>query len=467
MGIQQKITCEEIDETVEPVIRSMTKEIGDKIRELNGGEPVSAVFIVGGGGKLPLFSQLLADELGISRQRCALRGEEVLKEIDYQIKDPILDPMFVTPIGICLNFYDSKNNFIYVNFNGERVKLYDNGHLMVVDAVIQAGFPNEGLFPKRGRALEFTLNGTPHMIRGELGETAVVKVNDEEVSINSSIRAGDKITVKESTAGAPASAQIRKLKEYEAAITVVVNDSQVILPKYADVNGELQSGYYEIEENDNIKLLDYYTVRQIADFMDVKLKEGMNIYVNNKLSDENTLVYSNFSIIWTLEELSLSDVDREEVTDDEDDEGYSGEEGWDEDDAGDAGGYEDDSDESSDAGDDVKDAESGDDVLDAMMADTLDALKKVKEAMEPGGTDEGGNNDVTDKGIEITVKVNGSDITLKGKKDYIYVDVFEYIDFDLSKPQGRAVVTTLNGRSARFDELIKTGDEIEIYWDKK
>ncbi|MCR5355931.1 MAG: rod shape-determining protein [Lachnospiraceae bacterium] len=478
MGIQQKITCEEIDKTVEPVIRIMTKEISDKIKELNGGEPVSAVFIVGGGGKLPLFSQLLADELGISRQRCALRGEEVLKEIDYQIKDPILDPMFVTPIGICLNFYDSKNNFIYVNFNGERVKLYDNGHLMVVDAAIQAGFPNEGLFPKRGRALEFTLNGTPHMIRGELGETAVVKVNDEEVSINSSIRAGDKITVKESTAGAPASAQIRKLKEYEAAITVVVNDSPVVLPKYADVNGELQSGYYEIEENDNIKLLDYYTVKQIADFMDVKLKDGMNIYVNNKLSDENTLVYSNFSIIWTLEELSLSDVEKEEAAgydelpDDEEDEGYTDEEGR----------YEDDADEGENEGgdDSASAAASGDDILDAMMADTLDALKKVREAMEPGNGDakeeeagsvpdeETAKSDeaVQDTGIEITVKVNGSDITLKGKKDYIYVDVFEHIDFDLSKPQGRAVVTKLNGRSARFDEIINTGDEIEIYWEK-
>lgn len=481
MGIGQKITSEEIDKVVEPVVKTMTKEISDKIKELNGDEPVSAVFVVGGGGKLPIFVQCLADELGISRQRCALRGEEVLKEIDYQISDPNLDSMFVTPIGICLNFYDSKNNFIYVNFNGNRIKLYDNGHLMVVDAAIQAGFPNEGLFPKRGQALDFTLNGTPHMIRGELGETAIVKVNDVITSINSPIRAGDKISVIESTAGAPAASQINKLKEYEATLTVIVNDTPVSLPKYAEVNGELQSGFYEIMENDNIKLLDYYTVEQIAEFMDVKLKEGMNIYVNNKLSDKDTLVYSNFSIIWTLEELQLSDVEKEE-------EALSYADLPDEDEY-----YEDEEDASE------NDEESGTPEIDNILSDTLNALKNVKDALENGGKaeskedadieaadeentgeentdeDDTGNSEAGKEDREagenkeelpgIVVNVNGEDVKLTGKNGYIYVDVFEFIDFDLSKPQGHAVVTKLNDRSARFDEMIKTGDKIEIYWE--
>lgn len=479
MGIQQKITSEEIDSIVEPVVKVMTKEISDKIKELNGGQAVSAVFVVGGGGKLPIFTRYLADELGIPRERCALRGEEVLKEIDYQTETPYLDSMYVTPIGICLNFYDSKNNFIYVNFNGERVKLYDNGHLMVVDAAIQAGFPNDGLFPKRGKALEFTLNGTPHMLRGELGETAVVKVNDETVSINSAIRAGDKIVVTESTAGAPAASTIDKLGEYEKTLTVVVNDSPVELPRYADVNGELQSGYYQIQQNDNIKLLDYYTVEQIAEFMDVTLKEGMNIYVNNKLADRDTYVYSNFSIIWTLEELSLSDVEKDEAynpsesyeTGDE----YSDEYIYDEDD-------EVKEDDGEDAGEAEEEGPLGDEneIVDGLMADTLDALKKVRAELEgtggaseegPEGSENEENSEVSSGdggGIKqsIIVSVNGEYIKLTGKNDYIYVDVFEYIDFDLSKPQGRAVVTKLNDRNAIFNEPIKAGDKIEIFWDR-
>ncbi len=70
------------------------------------------------------------------------------------------------------------------------------------------------------------------------------------------------------------------------------------------------------------------------------------------------------------------------------------------------------------------------------------------------------------KGAPITIQVlvNNQPISLSGKRNYIFVDVFEHIDFDLSKPQGSGIVTTLNGRAAQYMESIKSGDRIEIYW---
>lgn len=44
----------------EPVVNRITCDVADKIKELNGGKPVNAVFVVGGGGKsrdLQNFSQ--------------------------------------------------------------------------------------------------------------------------------------------------------------------------------------------------------------------------------------------------------------------------------------------------------------------------------------------------------------------------------------------------------------------------
>jgi len=120
---------------------------------------------------------MLADKLEIPRERVALRGEEVLKEVHFAQEEIKKDPLLVTPIGICLNYYDQKNNFIMVRFNGERLKLYDNSHLTIVDAALQAGFPNEALFPRRGKAVEFTVNGKPRIVRGEPGESAIVKVD--------------------------------------------------------------------------------------------------------------------------------------------------------------------------------------------------------------------------------------------------------------------------------------------------
>jgi len=102
---------------------------------------------------------------------------------------------------------------------------------------------------------------------------------------------------------------INQLPEYGAVMPVEVNEQKIELPKFAMVNGHLQSGYYGIRENDSIEFLNYYTVRQIAEFMDVIINRNMNIYVNNKLADMDTKVYENFAIIWTMEELQLSDRD--------------------------------------------------------------------------------------------------------------------------------------------------------------
>ena len=62
------------------------------------------------------------------------------------------------------------------------------------------------------------------------------------------------------------------------------------------------------------------------------------------------------------------------------------------------------------------------------------------------------------------VVVNNELVTLKGKPDYIYVDVFEFIEFDLSRPQGKMVETLINGRKAQYTEPLENGDKLEIFW---
>lgn len=429
MGLQQQIKPSDVLKSVEDVMKSMTKEIADRIKELNGGKSVSAVFVVGGGGKIKGFTEHLARELGISSERVALRGSEVLQEIDYQFENAKRDSLFVTPIGICLNFYDQRNNFIFVNFNGQRIKLYDNGHLSVADAAIQFGFPNEGLFPKRGQELNFTINGKPHMMRGSLGEPAIIKINDEEVSINAPIQAGDKITVIESTAGAPGAMDIKELPEYDSTIMVVVNDKKVLLPKFAVVNGNLQSEFYAICEGDEIEMRNYYSVKQITDFMDVILKKDMNIYVNNKRADMETLVYDNFNVIWTMEELSLSDVEKDMEMEDSAAESDAAEETVEE------------------------SAEKSD--------------EEVTEEPKEKPAEEQAEEPISEYTIgDIDVIVNSQPIHLKGKDTFIYVDVFDYIDFDLSKPQGKSVATLLNGVNAQYTERLKNGDRLDIYWEQ-
>ena len=106
-------------------------------KELNGDKSVSAAFIVGGGGKIHGYTEMLAKKLDLPAERVALRGEEVLQEVTFLQTEIQKDPLLVTPIGICLNYYDQRNSFIMVRFNGERIKLYDNNKLTIVEMCIR------------------------------------------------------------------------------------------------------------------------------------------------------------------------------------------------------------------------------------------------------------------------------------------------------------------------------------------
>lgn len=491
LGLKQTISREKILEVTAPVIQDMTRQVADKIKELNGDRSVSAVFVVGGGGTLKGYTDALADKLEIQRERVAVRGEEVMQQIAFYEEDARKDSLMVTPIGICLSFYEQSNNFIFVYFNGQRVKLYDNNKLAVVDAAMQAEFPNDGLFPKRGRALNYTVNGKTRMARGALGEAAVIMVNGNEADIYTPIHANDRIEVTESTAGEPAALDINQLPEYGAVMAVEVNEKRVELPKFAMVNGQLQSGYYGIHENDVIEFQGYYTVRQVAEFMDVIINEELNIYVNNKLADMDTKVYENFSVIWTMEELQLSDRDiygtgRPDTYENlpEDDGTYVKSEPKPEEIT-----------QTTQAGaQNMTDTVPVTEGASASFANASIAVSNEVTAGAASGAESepasamagaapgteaqnisGGAADSTE-GVQeqagqmsniplaIHVTVNGEQIRLEGKAAYIFVDVFDHINFDLSVPQGSGIATELNGRNAQYMEPIHSGDVIKIYW---
>ena len=434
MGLPQTCKSEELFSVISFAVESMAKQAAEKIRELNGDKPVSAVFVVGGGGKIDGYTKTLANELGIQVERVALRGEEVMQKIEFLEGEVKKDSLLVTPIGICLSFYEQNNNFIYVSFNDERIKLYDNNHLTVVDVAMQANFPNEELFPRRGKEMTISVNGKSRIVRGQLGEAAMIMVNGENADLHTQIKANDLIRIISSTAGEEAKTTIGKLPEFVGKIDVYVNDQLVSMPKFASVNGTLQSEYYSVCDGDEIEFLNYYTVQQIVEFMDVLLDDNMHIYVNNKIANKDTKVYENFSVMW-----SMAKLDAEEKTEEYDDT------------------LEDEMQYTDDTEVYEKEVENTSTVkMTEMVNENSKQTSSVQEEQQP----------VLQMPVEqqIGVIVNGRTYILKGKPEYVFVDVFDYIDFDLSKPQGSGIVTTLNKQPAQYMETLKNGDIIEIYW---
>lgn len=457
MSIEHTIPAQDVWDVAAPVVDNIAQEVSAKIRELNGDKTVSACFVVGGGGKIHGFTEKLAEDLDLPEERVALRGEEVLGDVTFEQEDIKKDPLLVTPIGICLNYYEQRNNFIMVRFNGERIKLYDNNRLKIVDAALQAGFSNDELFPKRGTPINFTVNGVARLVRGEAGEGAVVTMNGKPASINTPLEPNSEIIIEPSTAGEAAEYKISQLDEYNhSVITFVINGRKVSCPRFVQVNGRLEPEDYSIRENDVIETRNYYTVRQIAQFMDLVIDTDQMIFVNNEEADLDTLVYENFSVEWKTDEYGVARIDNNNYNDTQ----------------------ESDSDDASVlAEQDANSTESDNTVIrtsEQMMNQVLDELhdefaKEAEASAVP--ENELPKNDIQEEIHEedssentVTVIVNGEPVELSGKDTYIFVDIFTHISFDLQAGKGRAIATVINGRDAQFSEELHEGDKIELYW---
>lgn len=471
MSIEHTIPAEDVWEVVAPVVENIAQEVSAKIRELNGDKTVSACFVVGGGGKIHGFTQKLAEGLDLPQERVALRGEEVLGEVIFEQEDIKKDPLLVTPIGICLNYYDQRNNFIMVRFNGERIKLYDNNRLTIVDAALQAGFPNDELFPKRGTPINFTVNGVARLVRGEAGEGAVVTMNGKPASINTPLEPNSEIVIEPSTAGEAAVYKISQLDEYNhSVITFVINGRRVSCPRFVQVNGRLEPEDYSIKENDVIETRNYYTVRQIAQFMDLVIDTDQMIFVNNEEADLDTLVYENFSVEWKTDEYGVARIDNNTYNDTQESDTDA--------DTNDASALAE-PDANSTESDNTESDNTGTRTSEQMMNQVLDELhddfaKEAEASAVPENKlpeNELPKNDIQEEIQDevsskntITVIVNGEPVELSGKDTYIFVDIFTHISFDLQAGKGRAIATVINGRDAQFSEELHEGDQIELYW---
>ncbi|MGF7398840.1 cell division FtsA domain-containing protein [Thermoanaerobacterium thermosaccharolyticum] len=61
---------------------------------------------------------------------------------------------------------------------------------------------------------------------------------------------------------------------------------------------------------------------------------------------------------------------------------------------------------------------------------------------------------------EFFVYINGDKTILTGKEQYIFIDIFNFIDFQI--PKNKIPEMILNGKKASYTDILKKGDKIEI-----
>lgn len=426
MGLPMTVKSSDIAEVVRENVQSITKQVAEKIIELNGDKSVSAVFVVGGGGKITGFTECLAEYLGVAKERVALRGSEVLREVTFLRQDLEIDSLLVTPIGICMNYYEQRNNFVFVSVNGERIKLYDKGNLTVLDAALQKGLTNDKVFPQRGDAVAYYVQGNLRMQRGEPGESAVIRVNGEEASIATPIHQNDVIEIEVSTKGKPGSIEIQALPEYKSAISFYVNGTKVDCPCFVSENGQLVSAYYEIQNEDKIEILPYYTLEQVLDFMDIAA-EG-EVLVNHVPANLQTKVYENFSV-----DCQITDKFHETEAAPQESMGSS----------------------------DMTAIERSHEPM--SVGDTTDESQSSETVNTENITDEQKSQSF-DPEKDFAITVNGEPYALRGKTHYILVDVLDIYPIDTSKAHGDYMEIKINGMDAEFSQPLAEHDAVILRW---
>ena len=483
LSVPHKVTPEEVYEKLDPLLEEITEQTAKRIIELNGGKSVAATFVVGGGGKIPGYTEKLAKHLGLPPERVGLRGEEVLGDINIMVEDVKKDPLLVTPIGICLNFYEQKNRFIYLFVNDEKVKLYDNDKLTVFDAAMAYGLTNDDVFPKRGADITYTLNGKKKFIRGTAGEACQISLNGSEVGMNHLIQSGDNIEIKVSTKGEDAKALLENIVDLSDSIKFNVNDKIVECPRYASVNGKLELGSYEINDGDKIDILGYYTLTQLMQFMDIETPH--EVFVNGARAGADTKIYENFNVAWIdREDIYIAEkfVSEEAVEEDSEEEKTEESEG--------AATTENEKvlEEATEATQDkLSEEEASEDVQVSEPDETSDDIendKKVEDVVETVSTmdkyktsdknnekkkpkkEKKKNTVKDDKPHDIHLMVNDTPITLSGKSSYVFIDIFDKYDFDLKNVGGTKLIQQVDGAQANYLGPIYEGSKIDLYWEQ-
>ena len=340
--------------------------------------------------------------MGINSDRVAVRGRDVIPNIKTKLKK-LSGPESITPFGIAMMAHSQKGqDFLSVTVNGEKIQLLNSKKLTVADALILIGFNPDKLIGRTGKSLKFNINGNPMFVKGEHGIAAEITVNNSPASLDSIISVGDNIVVKPAINGKSAVKRISDYAVNPIGLTISLNGDVLKLVPKVIVNGEVRNSEAEINDGDDITLNEIIKLGQLAAEFNLKLEDGL-LLVNGETKDMEYVLEEN---------------DRITV--------------WEE-----------------------------------RHKDNQQIVNIAQACLQPSDgsvlNEAGAEGHIGDKGFVITV--NGDKIKLEDNKQYIFVDVFSYIDFDLTLPKGN-IVLKLNGRVANFTDNIVSGDEIEIYWEK-
>lgn len=431
-------------------ISALASSIAERIIKINEVAPM-AVFLVGGGSKMPGLCKEVAKYLKLPPSNVAISGTKPFKGIELY-SDKLLSPEFITPIGIgSLSYMYKGCDFFSTSVNDKKIMLLNTGSPKVIDALLLSSIKPQSMIGISSRPLVYYLNGERVVKRGESAIPGEIYVNGELASIDTPIRHGDKITAKPAIDGTPVSVKIKDLKASTAPLNVLIDGVDVELEAEFFKNGKLLKHGYSIQHMDKITSASALTLGEIFTQlnMDIDLN-SVKISINGREAEPGSLV-ENGDIITTgiaeaREEAASSSSPAPSSLPEADTEASAP-----------TGGPD------APASDAVSDASFDKASADKAAADTESSEKQADDSEKTSGENDEDNLPPEPGAVQVCLNGKWMDVETPDKNKFFFFDMLNYVDIDPQKPQGD-IVLMHNGSPASYTAKVKDGDIVEIRW---
>ena len=400
LGLEHTVSAKELQGKTEPVMRRLCEEITGRILEANG-EPPSAVFLVGGGSKLPGLCECVAELLRLPPSRVALGGNNFMTYVDAPGME-LTGPEMATPLGIAVSSaLNLINDSFSITLNGKKANLFRSGSLTILDVLLMNGYSYQQMISRSGKSMIVELNGENRVVYGGHPRLARILLNGAESSLSTLVHAGDAIVFEPAAPGEDARPVLEDLVKPEPRGTAFLFGRPVPLGTRAVVNGRPAAPGQRLMARDKVRTVFVGTLGELLASCGEPRERACLINGSPGRPDDK-----------------LADGDRIEAAP----EGV-----------GLPAGVE----PGSPAGAEEK---------------QIPAAPPEKPSPHPGR-------------IRLTLNHAGLELGPKpDKTPYCLIDMLNLVDVDLSKPQGN-IVLHINGRNASYLQPLADGDKVDIYWD--
>lgn len=433
LGMEYEVEKSQIVEKLESTIELLAEKIVEKIAELNG-KPTQAVMLIGGGSLIPLLKEKIAEKMGIVAARVAVRGTEVIKQMDD--KTGLLKTAeFVTVVGIANMAFKGRDfKIVSVTVEGitNRILSFKN-KITVMDALLSSGVDMKSLYSKNGNPLTIKINGKLEIIKGEMGKLAVIKVNGEPKGLDDEIADEAEIVIQRQREGRDAVCKIEDITRRYRYIKVEVDGKiEEIKPRYT-VNGKFEKWGYIVKDRDEITITEKFYLKDILKGKS-ELERKLSFKINGTPFD---IVVPLADVRRNGEKIGLNDeiFYKDKIT-------FAKSEGSEPKikDVAELGSY-------SDFAEEIKVIVNNKEVNFGIIKTKI--LKNGKESIE-------------DEKIQ-----NGDNIEIKSSEEQMPIvsDVFKfYTAEELLEKRGGMLKIEVNGKSAEFTTRLRNRDKVNLYY---